>query len=716
MTETTLTRRSFLASSAGLVLAVHLPMAGRAAAQTGAAFAPNAFVRVAPDNTVTVLVKHIEIGQGANTGLPILVAEEMDADWSQMRAEAAPVDPVYNNTVFGVQGTGGSTGLSNSYTQMRQAGAAARAMLVAAAAETWGVPVSEITVERGVLRDGSGNSATFGEMADAAARQEVPVEPVLKDSAEFRLIGGEGVTRLDSAEKSTGAAMFAIDVYRDGMETVAIVHPPQFGATLVSFDDSAAMAIDGVTAVREVPSGIAVYARNTHAAFKGRMAIEAEWDTSQAETRTSDEMTAAWIEAARNPASPVTAEENGDVVSTLQGAARMLEAEYVFPFLAHAPLEPNDGVIEIRGDEVESWIGAQFPGPDRQTMAAILGRDPANVALNTMLGGGSFGRRATQGAYFASELAHVAMAPGRDGAWKLVWTRENDIRGGRYRPLTVHRLRAGLDADGNLTAWDNVIATQSILMGTPMEGFLQGSDLDPTTVEGSRDMPYAWPANRLVWQRMESPVPVLWWRSVGHTHTAYATETFLDDVLDAGGKDFVQGRLDLMKDDRARDRAVLERVADMANWSGPGAGDTRLGVALHPSFGSHVAQIAEVRDEGGLPRVTRVWCAIDCGMAVTPDVVVAQMEGGIGMGLGTALYSEITLGENGLVQQSNFDTFRIPRISDMPQVEVSIVDSGAAPTGVGEPGLPPIAPAMANAWRSLTGELPRRLPFTAAMS
>ncbi len=715
MTDMTLSRRGFLAGSAGLVLAVTLPVKGRA--QAGQPTAPNAFVRVAPDNTVTVMVKHIEIGQGANTGLPVIVADEMDADWSQIRAESAPANPVYKNLVFGVQGTGGSLGLANSWTQMRQAGAAARAMLVAAAAENWGVTPQGITVSKGVVSHSeSGRSATFGELADDAAKQPVPVDVPLKDPADFTLIGGEGVIRTDSAAKSRGEAQFTIDVYRDGMEVVAMVHPPQFGATVSSFDDSAAMEVPGVTAVRELPSGIAVYAKNTYAALRGRAAVTAEWDTSKAETRSSEEMERAWLEAARNPASPKTVEETGDVEQAFSDAAQVVEAEYVFPYLAHAALEPEDGVIEVRGDGAEVWMGSQFQGADHPTIAGILGMAPENVKFNTMFAGGSFGRRATQASYTAQELANVAKAAGGEGAWKLMWTRENDIRGGRYRPLTVHTLRAGLDGEGNVTAWDNVVANQSIMIGTPFEKMTVKDGIDPTSFEGSNELPYGVAAARLRWQQMESPVPILWWRSVGHTHTGYAVETFMDTVLAAAGKDPVEGRLAMMKDERPRDRAVLERVAEMADWSGPGTGDRRKGVAVVRSFDSYVAQIAEVEDRGGVPKVTRVWCAVDCGVAVTPDVIRAQMEGGIGMGLGTALYSEITLGENGRVRQSNYDGYRVPRISDMPEIEVSIIKSTADPTGVGEPGLPPSAPAMANAWRSLTGTLPTRLPFAVATS
>jgi isoquinoline 1-oxidoreductase beta subunit len=695
----------------GLVLALHLP--GRARAQVASApaegaFVPNAFVRIAPDDTVTVLVKHIEIGQGANTGLPLLVAEELDADWAQMRAEQAPSDPVvYVNTAFGVQGTGGSTGLSNSYMTMRQAGAAARAMLVQAAADRWGVSPREVDVEKGVVSHAaSGRSARFGELAEAAARVPVPVDVALKDPAEFTLIGAEGIERLDSRAKSTGRAQFTIDVFRDGMQVVAMVHPPRFGATVASFDGRAALEIAGVRAVRQVSSGVAVYADDTYAAFRGRDAVEVAWDNSAAETRSTEEIADEFLAAARAPAR--VAEEGGDVDAALGAAETVIERDYVFPYLAHAALEPLDGVIEWSDAGAEVWSGIQIPTVAEPVFAQVLGLAPGTLRINTMYAGGSFGRRATPTSHFERELAEVAAAAG-PGAYKLIWTREDDMTGGYYRPLTVHHLRAGLDAEGNVTGWLNTVANQSIMAGTPFEPMVMPDGLDRTAFEGANDMPYAWPAHRLSWAQMRNPVPVLWWRAVGHTHTAYATETFLDEVLGAGGRDAVQGRLDLIKGERPRDRAVLERVAEMAGWSGPGTGDRRLGVALHRSFGSFVAQIAEVEERDGLPHVTRVWCALDCGRAVTPDVVRAQMEGGIGYGLSAMMGGEVTL-EGGVVQQRNLDTYRLLTLPQMPEIEVSILDSDAPPTGVGEPGLPPAAPAVANAWRALTGELPTRLP------
>ncbi len=713
-------RRNFLKAGGALVVGVCLPL--KAGAQSGAAavikgdsakaaFAPNAFVRVAADDSVTVIVKHTEMGQGPYTGLATLVAEEMDADWGQMRAEAAPANvELYANSLFGIQGTGGSTAIASSYVPMRKAGAAARAMLVGAAAERWGVPAGEITVKKGVIaHEASGQSSGFGALAEAAAEVRPPEDPALKDPKDFVLIGTD-VPKLDSRIKSTGTARFTLDVYRDGMLTVAVAHPPMFGAKVASFDDADALKVKGVTKVAQIPSGVAVYAQSTFAAFKGRDALKVTWDESGAETRSSAQLYDAWSEAAKAPAK--VAEEVSDVEAALEGAATTLEAEYLFPFLAHAPLEPLDAVIETKDGKAQIWMGSQLQTVDHQTAAGVLGLDPASVQIHTMLAGGSFGRRAQPTSHVAAEIAAIAKAGG-DGAYKLVWTREDDLKGGYYRPLTVHRLRAGLDAEGNIVAWENGIANQSIVAGSAFEQ-LMTDGLDPTSVEGSTKMPYAWPASKVGWAQMETPVSILWWRSVGHTHTAYATETFLDEVLEKAGKDPVQGRLDLLKPEATRDRGVLERVAELANWKGRGGADGRAyGVALHESFNTYVAMIAEVSNEGGTPKVHKVWCAIDCGVAVNPNVIRAQIEGGVGYALSAAMFDEITLAEGGRVVQANFDTYRMLRIHEMPEVEVAIVQSDADPTGVGEPGVPPLGPAVANAWRVLTGETPRRLPFVA---
>ncbi|MTH65182.1 xanthine dehydrogenase family protein molybdopterin-binding subunit [Paracoccus shanxieyensis] len=708
------TRRGFLAGGAGLVLALTLPL-DRARAQMSVAgpFAPNAFIRIGTDDLVTVMIKHLEMGQGPYTGLATLVAEELDADWAQMRAEGAPAnDQLYANLAFGAQGTGGSTAMANSFMQMRKAGAAARAMLVAAAAAEWGVPADEITVKSGIVAHAvSGKSSGFGALSAAAASQPVPQDPPVKAAADFVLIGTDR-PKLDSVAKANGTAQFTMDIYRDGMLTVVVAHPPKFGATVASFDDSAALAVKGVQMVRQIPSGVAVYATNTYAALKGRDALNVTWDDSAAETRSSAQMFDAYAKAAHEGGT--TVEEQGDMPD-MAGAARVLQAEYRFPYLAHAPMEPLDAVIEVKGGKAEMWFGSQFPTFDRPTVAKALGIAPEDVSINVLMAGGSFGRRAQGSAHLAAEAGEIARAAGRDGAFKLVWTREDDVKGGYYRPMTVHTFRAGLDADGKIIGWENTVANQSILMGTPMAAMLQGGP-DNTSFEGSTNLPYQFGARRIGWARMESPVSVLWWRSVGHTHTAYAVETFLDEVLEAAGKDPLQGRLDLLPADAARERGVILKVAEISGWSGPVRDGKGYGIAYTKSFGTYVAEVVEVEDRGGVPHVTRVWCAVDCGIAVNPNVIRAQMEGGIGYALGTALHNHITFAPGGEVEQSNFHDYPMLRIHEMPVVEVAIIASEADPTGVGEPGVPPLAPAMANAWRALSGARQYQLPFGGALS
>ena len=720
MTNLNLSRRGFLSTaSAGLVIGVVLPERSRA--QSGAAtafdpaadpatFAPNAFVRVAPDDTVTVLIKHIEFGQGPNTGLATLVAEELDADWSQMRAESAPAnDELYANTLFGLQGTGGSTAMANSYMQMRKAGAAARAMLVDAAAAEWSVPASEITISKGRISHPNGTEAGFGAFAEKAATMTAPAEPKLKEAKDFTLIGTD-VPKLDTHAKTTGQAEYTMDVYREGMETVVVAHPDKMGAVVASFDDTDALKVPGVIAVREIPQGVAVYAKTTGAALKGREALQVTWDDSKAETRSSAQIYADFSRAAAEGGR--AAEEVGDAIAGIDGAAQVIEAEFHFPYLAHAALEPLDAVLEVTDGKAELWMGSQFPSLDKPTLAATLGIDPSDVQINVMFAGGSFGRRAQPTAHVAAEVAEIAKAAGGNGSWKLLWTREDDMIGGYYRPLTVHKMKGGLDEDGNIVGWHDVVVNQSIMAGGPMEGMMKDG-MDPTSYEGATKMPYDLPALKVDWVRQDSPVSVLWWRSVGHSHTGYATEVFLDQLLEAGGKDPVQGRLDLMKGDAGRDRGVLEKVAALAGWDGTKVkGDRAYGVAVHESFNTYVAQIVEVSDQGGFPKVHKIWCAVDCGVAVNPNVIRAQIEGGAGYGLGSVLFDEVTLGEGGTIMERNFDTYRMLRINEMPQVEVAIVQSDNDPTGIGEPGLPPVGPAVANAWRALTGQAVTKLPFT----
>jgi len=710
-------RRQFLkasaAAGAGLVIGFTFAggnkMAAAATAAGDAAFAPNAFVRVAPDNTVTVLIKHIEFGQGTFTGLATLVAEEMDADWAQIRAEHAPADAsLYNNLSWGpVQGTGGSSSIANSYEQLRRAGATARVLLVQAAAETWGVPAGEITVKKGVVAHAaSGRQASFGAFAEKAATLQPPAEVTLKDPKDFTLIGTT-VPRLDSPAKARGQARYTLDVTLPGMLTAVIARPPVFGATLKSFDDSAARAVKGVTDVVAVPQGVAVVAQGFWAAKQGRDALEISWDESTGETRGSAEIMAEYKKLAEQPGD--IARQDGDAAAALAGAAKVLEADYEFPYLAHAPMEPLDCVVQLGDGACEIWAGSQIQTVDQGTAASILGLEPQQVRIHTMLAGGSFGRRATPQADMVSEAVSVAKAIGGRAPVKLVWTREDDIQGGRYRPMYFHRLRAGLDAEGRLVAWQHRIVGQSIVRGTPFEGLIKNG-IDQTSVEGANTLPYHVPNMTVDLHTTDVKVPVLWWRAVGSTHTAYSTEAFIDELAEAAGKDPVEFRLEMLKD-HPRHAGVLKLAAEKAGWGAePPAGRAR-GIAVHESFNTFVAEVAEVSvAEDGTIKVEKVVCAVDCGLAVTPDQVRAQMEGGIGYGLGAVLHNAVTLTE-GRVDQSNFHDYLPLRIDEMPEVEVHVLPSGEAPTGVGEPGVPPIGPAVANAVYKATGRRIRALPF-----
>jgi isoquinoline 1-oxidoreductase beta subunit len=709
-------RRRFLqgaaAAAAGLTIGFHWAGNSRAAAAAGDVLAPNAFVRVAPDNTVTVIIKHLEMGQGTYTGLATIVAEELDADWSQVRAESAPADATrYNNLVFGqIQGTGGSSAVANSWDQLRQAGATARGMLVAAAAADWNVPASAITVERGVVRHAaSGRSANFGALAVKAAAQPVPASVPLKDSRDFRLIG-QYVPRLDTPAKTNGTAQFALDVGLPDMVTAVIERPPLFGATVRALDAAAAKAIPGVLDVVQVPAGVAVVGKSFWAAKLGRDALKIDWDDSAAEKRSSTQLMLAYEELANSPGLP--ARKDGDADAALGSATKRLKASFKFPYLAHAPMEPLTCVVRLTAEACEIWAGDQFQTIDQANAAKAGGLKPEQVAINTLYAGGSFGRRANTVSDYIVEAVSVAKALGANGKpVKLIWTREDDIRGGRYRPMYFHAIEAGLDGNGALVAWRHRIVGQSILQDTPFAAVMVKEGIDETSVEGASTLPYGIPNLGVELHTTQVGVPVLWWRSVGSTHTAYASEVFLDEVAHAAGKDPVALRQALLKD--PRHLGVLKLAAEKAGWGRPLPAGKGRGVALHKSFGTYVAQVAEVTvAPDGKIKVDRVVCAVDCGVPVNPDVIKAQMEGGIGFGLGAVLYSAITL-KAGKVEQSNFFDYQVLRIEDMPTVEVHIVPSTEKPTGVGEPGVPPIGPALSNAVFAATGKRIRTLPFAA---
>ena len=672
-------------------------------------FAPNAFVRIHPDNTVTVIIKHLEMGQGTYTGLATLVAEELDAAWSQINVEGAPANAkLYNNLLWGpMQGTGGSTAMANSYTQMRKAGATAREMLVAAAAKKWSVAGTEITVQDGVLHhSASGKQATFGELAQLAAEQPVPQEVFLKDPKDFRLIGKD-VPRKDSHAKCNGTAIYTQDIKLPGLLTAVVAHPPRFGATVKSFDASKAKAIKGVTDVVQIPNGVAVLAHDFWSAKKGREALQIEWDESKAFKLGSDELMAQYKSLAGKPGS--VARNDGDADKALQSAAQTVHAEYEFPYLAHAAMEPLNCVVKLSNVGCEIWNGEQTQTIDQHAVAQFLNTTPEQVKINMLYAGGSFGRRANPNSDYVLEAVAIAKAINGKAPVKMLWTREDDMRAGYYRPMYYHRLKAGLDQNGKLVAWHHRIVGQSILANTAFSAMIKNG-IDMTSVEGAANLPYAIPNLYVDLHTTTVAVPVQWWRSVGSTHTAYAVETFIDQIASTAKQDPVAFRRGLLKD-QPRHLGVLELAADKAGWGQPLAAGRGRGFAVHEAFNTFVAQVAEVTvHDDKTFSVDRVVIAVDCGIAVNPDIIHAQMQGGMGFGLSPALGSQVTL-RGGEVEQSNFHDYVVLRMDQMPTVEVYIVPSNKAPTGVGEPATPVIAPAVANALAQVTGQRLTALPL-----
>jgi isoquinoline 1-oxidoreductase subunit beta len=716
--RTGVTRRDVLAAG-GLVVAIGagLPRAASAAAQgrEGAAaqatFEPNQFVSIGADNLVTVVNKHHEMGQGNTTGLATLVADELDADWSLVRTEYAGADvKLYANLAFGMQGTGGSSAISNSYLQYRTAGATARAMLVSAAAQAWNVPADEIRASDSVLSHASGRRATYGEMAAAAAKQETPRNPVLKTPDKFTLMGREHATpRVDSASKCNGTAVYTGDVKLPGLLTAVIAFPPSFAAKMVSFDASAAKKVKGVTDVVAVPEGVAVVARNTWAAQAGRKALKVTWDESAGAPLDSDALLAQYRELAAQPGTPFA--KPAPASTPAPAAAKTIAAVYEFPFLAHAPMEPQSCVAWLHDGMLETWAGHQFPTFDHMLAAKAAGLPLDKVKLHSLVSGGSFGRRANAYSDFTVAAVNVAVAIKGRAPVRLQYTREDDMSAGLYRPMAVHSVQVGLDDAGKVASWKHGVATQSIVAGTAMAMMIKDG-VDPTSVEGVFPSSYELPMMDGQLHSPTLPVRPLWWRSVGNTHTAYVMETMMDKLAQAAGQDPLAFRLALLEKN-PRAAGVLKLVAGKSGWGKAMAPGSAQGIALHECFGTAVAQVADVTLKDGKVRVDRVVCAVDCGVAVNPDVIRAQMEGGIGFALGALYYSEIEL-KAGRPVQRNFDQYKALRIYEMPVVEVFIVPSTAAPTGVGEPGVPPLGPAVANAVARAGGPVVTRLPFTRA--
>jgi isoquinoline 1-oxidoreductase beta subunit len=674
-----------------------------------------AYVTITTDDRITVISSQFDMGEGSYHGIATLVLEELGGRWDQTDVVGGFGNAaLYGNLAWGgfAQGTGGSTSMASSWDRYRQAGATARAMLVAAAAEEWGVPGEEITVAEGMLSHPTSGSLSFGALAERAAAMPVPADVPLRAPEQWTLIGNDAIRRYDGPSKTDGTHPFTLDVRLPGMLTAVMIHPPKFGASVASFDAGAARAMPGVVDVVETPRGLAVVGEHMWAALKARDAVNVTWDETAAETRGTAEIMAEYRNlAAAAPAATALAE--GDADAGLAGAARVLEATFEFPYLAHAALEPLNAVARMDGDGVlEVWGGHQMPDLYQMVAASVAGVPPERVRLHVMKTGGGFGRRGVADADVIVEAVAAARALEWRAPVKVQWTREDDMKGGRYRPAYVHKVRAGLDAEGRLVAWDHHVVGQSIMAGGPFEAMIQGG-IDPTSVEGALYLPYAIPNRRVGLTTTDVRVPVLWWRAVGSTHTAYVVETFLDELAESAGADPLEFRLAMMAES-PRHSGVLRLAAEKAGWGGPLPEGRARGIAMAESFQTYVAQVAEVSIVDGAVRVHKVVCAVDCGVPINPDNIRAQMEGGIGFGLGAILAEELTL-TAGAVDQANYDAYTPLRIEGMPEVEVHIVPSTERPTGVGEPGVPPIGPAVANAIYALTGRRIRSLPIAKAM-
>ncbi len=723
----TISRRTLLvlggAGAAALSLGVYFrPRHVEPPPNEGAPFAPDAWIRIELSGEITVVVGQSEMGQGILTALPMIVAEEMDADWSQVRVAQAPAHEAYANPLLPGQATGGSTSIRALYEPLRRAGATARHLLLAAAARAWAAPASECSVANSLITHlPTGRSIHFGDLAEGASAEEIPNDVSLKDPTTFNLIG-QPIPRVDTQVKTTGKAEFGLDVMPPNHVVAVVQRSPVFGGTVKSFDDAAARAIPGVQGVYQIESGVAIVADGYWAASEGRKALSIEWESPAFPLSIEEGLTKALQESGRMVRRTGDRQkDNGTTIGANETESTVLEAEYDLPLLAHATMEPMNCTAAITGNGVTVWAPTQYQmgpriygGGTRGVAARIAGVEPEQVQVHTTFLGGGFGRRSETD--FVAEAVTLAKRVGRPV--KVVWSREDDIQHDFYRPAVRHRIRARIGPEGQPTLWHHQIACPSIISRflpswlperlAGLAGPLKGG-IDPTAVEGASELPYAVPQIEVWYHRARLNVPVGFWRSVGHSHSAFAVESFIDELAHAAGADPVAYRMALLAD-HPRHRAVLERATREAGWDSPLPADRARGVAIHASFGSYVAQVAEVGITGGAIQIHRVTCAIDCGVVVNPDTVRAQMEGAIAFGLTAALFGQITL-DHGRVQQSNFHDYRILRLPEMPAVDVHLIPSAATPGGVGEPGTPPIAPAVANAVFALTGVRQRRLPL-----
>lgn len=714
---TTLPRRSFLklAGVSGLALGAfpHVATAqGAAPAALKPTEQPSVFVHIAANGEVTVTINRLDFGQGVQTALPMILAEELDADWRLVRSRHGSNDAAYVDPIYGMHLTGGSNTIKHSFTQYRELGARARAMLLSAAAARWQVDVAQLRAQAGVVLGPNGRKASYGELAQAAMALPVPEKVKLKDPKDFRIIG-HATTRLDAKAKSSGRQDFGIDTHQPGQLTAVVARPPVFGAKLLSVDDKAARAIAGVKAVLRVPldrgaEGVVVIATGYWPAKQGRDALQLQWNTDAVDKVDSAQQLVQYRELASKPGALAFDAD----MTPLEKAPHKIDAEFVFPYLAHAPMEPLNCTVQLHNDRADLWVGTQFPGVDGAAAAQVLGLKPEQVKVNVQMAGGGFGRRGVPTSDFvvlACQVAKVARAAGISAPLRTLWSREDDIQGGYYRPMHVHRARIGFDAQGKVLAWDHALVGQSIVTGTMFEGMVKNG-IDKTAIEGMRD-PYPVPM-RLSVHHPRLNVPVLWWRSVGSTHTAFVMETLIDEIARTTQQDPVAYRLGLWGKQHPRHRAALElAVAQSGYGKKQLAAGRAWGVAVHESFETVVAYVVEASMQDGKPVLNRVTAGVHCNLVVNPRTVEAQLQGAALMGLSMCLPGAAITLKNGVVEQSNFGDFVVPRITDMPEIAVHTVPSAEPPTGMGEPGLPPLAPAFANAIARLTGKALRELPF-----